>query len=403
MFLNKTNIVFCLVISFWFLKQFLGSLNEQFRIPKELQIRFHQTHVLVVHPCTSRDPLSKDMLHCVHQGVAPLAIASLITHHFEDLDGSLTIAGLDAALTSQAWPHYQQWKNDRREVVAPTSSKFSSKKFGRSTWVEYPELASCYKGAMVKYMIFWASAFLTEALQTNDTPRARKRAYCSYCVGLFSILTRNSGAFPSTGCCRWHVLLGSYFFTLLPRFGSGSSFAAPKPKNVQSGAKIPQSFAYVFELTDHSKKTRDMIIFFTWMKILWNIYLGLQAEPTPIQWTRWYCTDTVLWLSSACDQKKWSPAESSQASGQGDMKHVGEIKLDLLYGSFCIGVFFPGGKTSKRNVTSTIVFSSRLGSLKNDVWCYTWKKCTGGFFLLHGFILRRCPKTLMGFPPLGIC
>lgn len=207
MFLNKTNIVFCLVISFWFLKQFLGSLNEQFRIPKELQIRFHQTHVLVVHPCTSRDPLSKDMLHCVHQGVAPLAIASLITHHFEDLDGSLTIAGLDAALTSQAWPHYQQWKNDRREVVAPTSSKFSSKKFGRSTWVEYPELASCYKGAMVKYMIFWASAFLTEALQTNDTPRARKRAYCSYCLAYFQFLQEIQGPFlpqdVADDMCYW--------------------------------------------------------------------------------------------------------------------------------------------------------------------------------------------------------
>ena len=113
MFLNKTDMIFCLGISFWFSKQFLGSLNNQFQIPKELQIRFHQTHLFVVHPCTSRDPLSKDMLHCVHQGVAPLAISSLITHHFKDLDGSLTIAGLDTALASQAWPHYQHWKNDR--------------------------------------------------------------------------------------------------------------------------------------------------------------------------------------------------------------------------------------------------------------------------------------------------
>lgn len=66
-------------------------------------------------------------------------------------------------------------------------------------------------------------------------------------------------------------------------------------------------------------------------------------------------------------KKMRSPAESSQASGQGDMKHVGEINWICSMDPFALVFFFPSGKTSKRNVTSTIVFSSRLGSLKNDV------------------------------------
>lgn len=154
-----------------------------------------------------KSPTSKDMLHCLHQGVAPIAIASLITHHFEDQAPDLTLAGLNDHLASTAWQHYQVWKQDKREVVVPTSSRFSGQKFGREKWVEYPELSSCYKGAMVKYMIFWASAFLTAVLETNDNAASRKRAYCSYCLAQFQFLQEVHGPFLSLDVakemCHW--------------------------------------------------------------------------------------------------------------------------------------------------------------------------------------------------------
>lgn len=152
-------------------------------------------------------PVSKDMLHCVHQGVAPIAIASLITHHFEDRTPDLTIAALSHELTSIAWPHYQTWKSTKREVVVPTSSKFTGQKFGREKWVEFPELASCYKGAMVKYLIFWASAFLTDVLEWCDNTGTRKRAYAAYCLAQFQFLQETNGPFltedVAKDMCHW--------------------------------------------------------------------------------------------------------------------------------------------------------------------------------------------------------
>ena len=95
------------------------------------------------------------MLHCVHQGVASIAIASLITHHFEASGDCDTLATLDVALKTIAWPHYQAWKHRKRECIVPTSSQFDGKRLSRDSWQSFPELASIYKGAMVKYLIFW--------------------------------------------------------------------------------------------------------------------------------------------------------------------------------------------------------------------------------------------------------
>ena len=140
-----------------------------------------------------------DMLHCLHQGVAPIAIASLVTHHFEDscIDPATTLAKLDRCLSTIAWPHYQRWKRAKNKVVVPTSSRFSAKSCNRERWVSFPELASVYKGAQVKYLIFWLRDFLLEKMEEEQTAGARTRAYCAYTLAEFQLLQEKNGAWLS--------------------------------------------------------------------------------------------------------------------------------------------------------------------------------------------------------------
>lgn len=133
------------------------------------------------------------MLHCVHQGVASIAIASLITHHFEASGDCDTLATLDVALKTIAWPHYQAWKHRKRECIVPTSSQFDGKRFSRDSWQSFPELASIYKGAMVKYLIFWCRDLLTAQLDHDSTYMAKCRAYAAYCLAEFQYLQEVSG------------------------------------------------------------------------------------------------------------------------------------------------------------------------------------------------------------------
>lgn len=141
--------------------------------------------------------MAKDMLHVVHQGVAPLAIASLITHHYTESNPGLTLADLDRFLKTEAWQHYKTWCRGKRQVVCPTSSIFSGQRFGRESWQTQPELSSCYKGAMVKYMIFWTADFLQQKLDDNPSDGTRLRAYCAYSLAQFQFLQETHGPWLS--------------------------------------------------------------------------------------------------------------------------------------------------------------------------------------------------------------
>ena len=135
----------------------------------------------------------EDMLHCLHQGVAPVAIASLVCDHFESTQSRLTLASLSECLSSEAWGHYQEWKRGKA-VVAPTSSKFTASRFGRDAWNVFPELASCYKGAMCKYLIFWCASFLKAKFEDSPANEgAALRAYCAWCLAEFQLLQETSG------------------------------------------------------------------------------------------------------------------------------------------------------------------------------------------------------------------
>ena len=103
----------------------------------------------------------------VHQGVAPLAIASLVSHHYESLyAGQLTLQQLERLLQNDAWAHYRSYC--KRTRTQSCSMPFNLARLNRESWQNYPELASCYKAAVVKGMIFWAADFLKANADPSD-------------------------------------------------------------------------------------------------------------------------------------------------------------------------------------------------------------------------------------------
>ena len=127
----------------------------------------------------------------VHQGIAPISIASMITHHFEEHEPGITIAELSDRLTNVAWPHFKSWLRQRRQVLSGTSSTFTALRFGRESWQHFPELASVYKAAMVKALMYWTASFLTEFMQ--PTEMSRLRAYAAYALARFQFLQDTNG------------------------------------------------------------------------------------------------------------------------------------------------------------------------------------------------------------------
>lgn len=132
------------------------------------------------------------MLHTVHQGIGPYALAGLITHHFEEMFPGLTLQQLDEKLRGEAWGHYKIWRKGK-SVVCPTSSVFTGQRFGRDSWQSYPELSSHYKGAMVKYLIFWVSDFLKEKLSGHAGANYKLRSYCAWALAHFQFLQETNG------------------------------------------------------------------------------------------------------------------------------------------------------------------------------------------------------------------
>ena len=162
----------------------------------------------------------EDMLHCVHQGIAPVAIASLVCDHFESTRERITLAKLSERLSSEAWGDYQEWKKGKQAIVAPTSSKFSAARFGREAWNVYPELASCYKGAMCKFLIFWCAAFLKKKFDELGTEEAATRAYCAWCLAEFQYLQECNGPWLSAEAAERMHDMGRAFLLYYQKLAS---------------------------------------------------------------------------------------------------------------------------------------------------------------------------------------
>lgn len=168
------------------------------------------------------------MLHMVHQGVAPLALTSLVTHHFEDAEPGLTIQQLNDRLMNVAWPDYKEWIASRNEAVAPTSSKFSALRFSRDSWQSFPELTSHYKGAMVKFMIYWVASFLERFC--NGTPMARLRAYTAYALARFQHLQDVNGPWLDASTADDMCDAGRSFLIFYQKLGLAAKMYKIVPK-----------------------------------------------------------------------------------------------------------------------------------------------------------------------------
>lgn len=168
------------------------------------------------------------MLHTVHQGVALHALASLVTHHYEELHPTITIAQLSEKLSSEAWAHYKRWCQGK-SVVSRTSS-FTGLRFGRENWQSYPELSSCYKGAMVKYLIFWVSEFLKEKSPEINSELSALRAHCAWSLARFQYLQETNGPWLSEETAEEMCDMGRTFLLFYQKLAFESRVANPGRK-----------------------------------------------------------------------------------------------------------------------------------------------------------------------------
>eukprot|EP00438_Fugacium_kawagutii_P025206 Skav225051 [mRNA] locus=scaffold1570:218183:218920:+ [translate_table: standard] len=169
------------------------------------------------------------MLHTVHQGVAVHVLAGLITHHYEELHPTITIAQLSEMLSGEAWAHYKRWCKGK-SVVSRTSSTFTGLRFGRENWQSYPELASCYKGAMVKYLMFWAADFLKEKSAAIGSNLSRLREYCAWSFARFQYLQETNGPWLSDETAEEMCNIGRTFLLFYQQLASESRAANPDRK-----------------------------------------------------------------------------------------------------------------------------------------------------------------------------
>ena len=156
----------------------------------------------------------------VHQGVAPLAIASLVSHHYESLFGeSLTLQQLERLLQTDAWLHYRQYCKRTRTQTCSTA--FNLSRFNRETWQNFPELASCYKGAVVKGMIYWVADFLRANADPSDAG-SLLRVDCSYWLAQFQYLQDAHDAWLDEGTAGAMATAGRRFLLFYQKLAADS-------------------------------------------------------------------------------------------------------------------------------------------------------------------------------------
>ena len=199
----------------------------------------------------------EDMLHCLHQGIAPVAIASLVCDHFESTNARLTLSKLSECLSSEAWGHYRSWKRGKQAVVAPTSSKFSAPRFGRDAWNVYPELASVYKGAMCKYLIFWCASFLKDKFEEHGSEDAATRAYCAWCLAEFQFLQETSGPWLSVDVSERMYYAGRTFLLYYQQLAGNA-----RKRFAETGRRqykiLPKFHSFLHQVLDLKSTRRNL-------------------------------------------------------------------------------------------------------------------------------------------------
>ncbi|OLQ02355.1 hypothetical protein AK812_SmicGene14792 [Symbiodinium microadriaticum] len=138
------------------------------------------------------------------KGVACLVVPSLVCAHIEKKIGDgIRLQDLNSELEGRVWKHYKIWC--RQCKVPGCGHRFNLSRFGRESWVTYPELHSCYKAYTVKMMIYWVHAFLSD--EDVGVPGGDDRIHVSYSLSKMQWLFDRSGSFLATSvkedAVRW--------------------------------------------------------------------------------------------------------------------------------------------------------------------------------------------------------
>ena len=105
----------------------------------------------------------------------------------------ITLKELDATLSKDVFKHYRRWCRNKGNLATPCSHRFSAQRFGKDKWASYPELASVYKAAVVRTMMYWCSDFLKE--RDAGIPGGNLRVQTSHAFAAFQNLIDINGPF----------------------------------------------------------------------------------------------------------------------------------------------------------------------------------------------------------------
>ena len=108
---------------------------------------------------------SEDLMHTLHLGVALCVIPGLIIDHLIRTNPAITLDRLERSLLHAYW-HHRAWCKENRVPYAPL--RFNLARFGKESWGEKPELTTQYKAMIVKHLIYWSHAWLTEEGAESD-------------------------------------------------------------------------------------------------------------------------------------------------------------------------------------------------------------------------------------------
>ena len=130
-------------------------------------------------------------------------VPSLVCAHIDKKIGDgIRLQDLNSELEGRVWKHYKIWC--RQCKVPGCGHRFNLSRFGRESWVTYPELHSCYKAYTVKMMIYWVHAFLSD--EDVGVPGGDDRIHVSYSLSKMQWAVRPqwfvSGYISQGGCCE---------------------------------------------------------------------------------------------------------------------------------------------------------------------------------------------------------
>lgn len=87
---------------------------------------------------------------------------------------------MDTYLSSEVYRHYRGWCRKQGAPANGCSFRFSASRYGKETWMSYPELGSIYKAACTKGMLYWAASFLKESATTVPGGDLRYRTILAF-------------------------------------------------------------------------------------------------------------------------------------------------------------------------------------------------------------------------------